>query len=106
MPQATGSRPRLPREEPRTGPSGERVDEQMQFVDQAVREHRLDQRSAAGDVEVADLVVQAADHVGVVEPDDLRVLPDRSRERPGDDVCGAPGSSSTVRADQDGSNIS
>src|SRR5215217_9443820 len=63
-------------EEPWTGPAGERVDKQMQLVDQAVREHRSDQRPAAADVEVAvDLVLQAADRVAVVRPDDLRVAP-------------------------------
>jgi hypothetical protein len=53
-------------QEARTGPAGERVDEQMQLIDQAVGEHRSDQRAAAGDVEVAvDLVLQAADRGGV-----------------------------------------
>ena len=47
-------------EEPRTGPSRERVDEQVQLVDQAVGEHRSDQHAASADVEVAvDLVLQA-----------------------------------------------
>src|SRR6266542_944608 len=73
------------REEPWTGPAGERVDEQMQLVYQAVREHRSDQRAAAADVEVAvDLLLQAADRIGLVWPDDLRVPPRRSRERRGD----------------------
>jgi hypothetical protein len=36
----------------------------MQFVDQAVREYRSDQRSAAAELEVADLVLQAADRIG------------------------------------------
>src|ERR687897_3919896 len=40
-------------EEPWTGPAGERVGEQMQLVDQAVREHRSDQRAAAADLEGA-----------------------------------------------------
>lgn len=48
----------------------------MQPVDQAVREHRSDQPAAAADVEVAvDLVLQAADRVGVVRPDDPRAPP-------------------------------
>ena len=76
-------------EQPRTGPAGERVDEQVQPVDQAVGEHRPHQRAAAADVEVAvDLVLQAADRVGVVGPDDLRVAPRRLGQRPGDDVLG------------------
>jgi hypothetical protein len=41
----------------------------MQLVDQAVSEHRSDQRAAAADKEVAvDLVLQTADRVGVVGP--------------------------------------
>src|SRR5215208_1349251 len=47
----------------------------MEPMDQAVRKHRSDQRSAAADVEVGvELVLQAADRVAVVRPDDLRVL--------------------------------
>ena len=61
----------------------------MQRVDQAVREHRPHERAAAADVEVAaDLVLQGADRVGVVRPDELRVPPRRGREPPGDDVLG------------------
>ena len=35
-------------EEPRAGPAGKRVDEEMQLVDQAIGEHRSHQRAAAG----------------------------------------------------------
>src|SRR4029450_9656633 len=74
-------------EEPGTGPAGERVYVQMQLVDQTVREHRSDQRAAPTRVEGAvDLVLQTADHVGVVRPDDLRVPPRRIRARRGDNV--------------------
>ena len=61
----------------------------MQLVDEAVGEHRPDQRSAAADVEVAgDLVLEPADRAGVVRSDDLRVPPRRGRQRRGDDVLG------------------
>jgi hypothetical protein len=51
-PQATGCRVRRPRGQPRTRPAGEQVDEQTQLDDQAVGEHRSDQRSAAAGGEV------------------------------------------------------
>src|SRR3712207_9392080 len=66
-------------EEARAGPAGERVDAQVQLVDQAVGEHRVDQRDAAADVDVAgDLVLELADPVGVVGADDVRVVDRKS----------------------------
>src|SRR5919197_2857791 len=74
-------------EQPRqAGPAGERVDAQMELVDEAVGEHRVDERDAPAHVEVSDLVLQAADGLGVVRPDDLRVAPRRVRQRSRDDV--------------------
>src|SRR4051794_8237332 len=40
-------------EEPRTRAASQRVDEEVQAVDQAVGQHRSDQRAAAADVDVA-----------------------------------------------------
>src|SRR4029450_5243987 len=52
-----------------------------------VLEHRSDERAATADIEVAlNLVLQPADRIRVVRPDELRVPPRRSRERLGDDV--------------------
>src|SRR5438067_6033428 len=58
----------------------------MQLVGEAVGDHCADERAAATDVEVADVVLQPADRLRVVWPEDLRVPPRRIRQRPGDDV--------------------
>ena len=85
----------------------------MQAVDQAVGEQRADELAAAADVQVAvDLVLELPDAVGVIGAEDLRVapVPSVSVEETTYLVVslknGAPGSSSTVRVDHAGSNIS
>src|SRR5215211_8201079 len=65
---------RVLRKEAWAGPARQRVDEKMQLVDEAVRQHRPHQRAAAADIEVAvELLLQAADDVAVVRPDGLRI---------------------------------
>ena len=68
------------------GAEGERVDEEVKPVDEAVGDHRPHERDAAADVEVAGRFLQLADRVGVVGADDLRIPPGRVLERPRDDV--------------------
>src|SRR4051812_32720522 len=59
----------------------------MQLVHQAVGEHGPHERAAAADVEVAaGLVLERADAVGRVEPDDRRVVPVGLLQRARDDV--------------------
>src|SRR3954453_8619157 len=101
------------REESLAGAERERIDEQVELVDQAVGEHRAHQAGAAADVEVAvELLLQAPDCRGVVRADDLRVAHVGSVSVPETTYFvvslknGAPGSSSTVRVDHAGSNIS
>ena len=64
-------------EQPRSGAAGERVHAQVQLVDQAVSEHGSHECDASAHVEVADLVLQAADPVGIVGSDDFGVPPRR-----------------------------
>src|SRR5438034_1556030 len=55
--------------EPRAGTARQRIDEEMQLVDEAVCEHRPHERAAAADVEVAvELGLQRANPVRVVRP--------------------------------------
>ena len=74
-------------EQPLAGAERERIDEQVELVDQAVGEHRSHQPGAAADVEVAvELLLQAPDRRRVVRSDDLRVAPRRLGQRARDDV--------------------
>jgi hypothetical protein len=63
------------REQPPSGAVCQREYEQMQLVDQAVGEHRLNQAAAAADVDVAvDFVLEVTDLVRVVGAKDDRVV--------------------------------
>src|SRR5205823_826888 len=58
-------------EQPRAAAQREREHEQMQLVDETVREQRAHERAAAADVEIAvDLVLETADRRWVVRPEE------------------------------------
>ena len=85
----------------------------MQFVDEAVGEHRADERAAAADVDVAVMsslsprIASASYGPSTVEFRHVGVLSVPETTYFGLSLKnGAPGSSSTVRVDQAGSNIS
>ena len=106
-------RPGFLPEEPSAGPAREREDEEVQFVDEAVGEHGPDERPAAADVEVAPTsALSRRIASGVYGPRTSMFLQVGSvsvEETTYFGVSlknGAPGSSSAVRFDQAGSNIS
>src|SRR5215468_12068219 len=76
-------------EQPLTLAMCQRVDEQVQVVDQAVGEQCPDQGPAAADVDGAvDLVLEVTDRARAVGAKDRGVAPVRGPQRGGDDVLG------------------
>ena len=113
-PSGPACRPLAVAPEPLALAERDRVDEQVQVVDQALGQQRADQLAAAGDVDDAvPLLLEPTDRVRVVGAERGRVGP---LARAGTSVPttnfsvslknGAPGSSSTVRSLQAGANIS
>lgn len=83
---------RLPalREEPPAAAQVDRVDEQVDLVDQAVRQEALRERATAVDLELAlrRLLLQPCDPGGDIAGDHGGVLPRRVGQGGGDDVLG------------------
>src|SRR6266496_6336859 len=76
-------------EQPLTAAMCQRIDEQVQIVDQAVGEQCPDQGPAAADVNVAvDLVLEVTDRARAIGAKDRGVAPVRGLQRSGDDVLG------------------